>query len=320
MNTTYKITVIVPAYNADKYLRECLDSIVKQTIFQEIEVVVINDGSTDSTLQIAKEYEDRYLNFKVYSQENKGLSASRGKGIELASGEYIGWVDADDFIRTNMYEKLLKAGNGADVITCNYSFYPHKVSTKEKWFKEYKGKVDWDFIERNTQPWNKIVKKNLLLAVNMPYWITNNTDGVYALCLLKATKIVTINEELYVYRVGHTSMSSDFSNLKKFEDNVIMTERQIDAVRANGLLDTWGEYYNYRVIYSILQLLIVASINKNSKVYEQGRKKLNSLNWKKNKYVKIILDTNHGKMKSFVLRKVIPLNYRVAKIICNKFF
>ena len=136
MDGLYKISVIIPAYNAEKYLNQCLDSIVAQTIFEEIEVIVINDGSTDNTQKIAEDYKKKYSNFKVYSQENKGLSVTRARGIELAQGEYIGWVDADDFIKPNMYEKLLREGNGADVVICNYAFYPHSVATKAKWFKE----------------------------------------------------------------------------------------------------------------------------------------------------------------------------------------
>lgn len=317
MDGLYKISVIIPAYNAEKYLNQCLDSIVAQTIFEEIEVIVINDGSTDNTQKIAEDYKKKYSNFKVYSQENKGLSVTRARGIELAQGEYIGWVDADDFIKPNMYEKLLREGNGADVVICNYAFYPHSVATKAKWFKEYKGSVDWLFLQRNTQPWNKIVKKKLLIDIDMPKWIIRCADGAYFMCLVKANTIVTINDELYVYRVGHVSMSSDYSNLKKFEDNTALAEGLIEYCDAFHLQNTLGEYFNYHKIYTILQRLMVAAFNGNKLSYDNAKKLLWSVNWKSNTLTKEILDHNFGKLKSFIIRHVIPYNYSLSRAICK---
>lgn len=114
-----KVSVVVPIYNAEKYLKQCLDSIVNQTL-KEIEIILIDDGSTDGSGEICKEY---LLDTRViyYHKENEGLAAARFDGMERASGEYIGFVDADDWLELDMYEQMYLAAksNNSDVAFCN---------------------------------------------------------------------------------------------------------------------------------------------------------------------------------------------------------
>ncbi len=114
-----KVSVIVPIYNARKYLKQCLDSIVGQTL-KDIEVILIDDGSTDGSTDICKSY--LYDNrVKYYYKENEGLAAARQDGIDRASGEYIGFVDSDDWCESNMFEKMYQAAktNDSDIVFCN---------------------------------------------------------------------------------------------------------------------------------------------------------------------------------------------------------
>ena len=99
------ISVIVPVYNVKNYLEKCLDSIINQT-YKNLEIILINDGSTDESLDICYMYEKKDKRIKVYNQENHGLSYTRNRGIELARGKYIGFVDSDDVISPFMYEFL----------------------------------------------------------------------------------------------------------------------------------------------------------------------------------------------------------------------
>lgn len=114
-----KVSVIVPIYNAEEYLKQCLDSIQRQTL-EDIEVIMIDDGSTDGSSEIAKSYlsDNR---FSYYYKENEGLAAARADGIEQASGEYLGFIDSDDWIEPNMYEKMYMAAksNDSDIVFCN---------------------------------------------------------------------------------------------------------------------------------------------------------------------------------------------------------
>ena len=97
MDFQYKVTVIVPVYNVEQYLRNCLDSLVAQTIdHSQMEVLLINDGSTDNSLEICYEYAQSYFMFKVFSKENEGLSATRNYGIKRAQGKYMMYLDSDD--------------------------------------------------------------------------------------------------------------------------------------------------------------------------------------------------------------------------------
>lgn len=114
-----KVSVIVPIYNAEKYLKKCLDSIVNQTL-KDIEIILINDGSTDGSADICKTYlSDNRVSY--YYKENEGLAAARDDGMQKAKGEYIGFVDSDDWIEPDMYEKMYWAAkvNDSDIVFCN---------------------------------------------------------------------------------------------------------------------------------------------------------------------------------------------------------
>jgi len=103
-----KVSVIVPVYNVEKYLGECLDSLIGQTL-QDIEIIAVNDGSTDDSLQILNEYAAKDGRIKVYSQQNSGQSAARNRGLSVAAGEYVAFIDADDWVDRDFLEKLYQA-------------------------------------------------------------------------------------------------------------------------------------------------------------------------------------------------------------------
>ena len=102
----YKISVIIPVYNVENYLKRCLNSVLNQTL-KDIEIICVNDGSTDDSAQICEEYALKDERFSVFHQENKGVSAARNKGLSLAEGEYICFIDSDDSIKENYLSHLL---------------------------------------------------------------------------------------------------------------------------------------------------------------------------------------------------------------------
>lgn len=119
-----KVSVIVPVYNTEKYLQQCLDSILSQTL-QEIEVICVDDGSTDDSPQILKEFERRDSRVRIITKENDGLGAARNTGIDAARGEYIGFVDSDDFIDTNMFLFLYRMAttHNSDIVFSSTRLY-----------------------------------------------------------------------------------------------------------------------------------------------------------------------------------------------------
>lgn len=107
MKIIIKVSIVIPVYNVESYLEECMESVINQSL-DDIEIICINDGSTDSSLKILERYESKYNNIIVINQENKGLSASRNIGIRKARGKYIYFLDSDDFINIKSMEKCYK--------------------------------------------------------------------------------------------------------------------------------------------------------------------------------------------------------------------
>ena len=132
----YDVSIIVPVYNAEKYLQECIDSLINQTK-KDIEIILVNDGSTDGSRNIIERNCKKYDNITFIDQENKGVCVARNKGIEAAKGEYIGWLDSDDMLKPQAIERLYKTmkEKNADYGYYNICFYPNGVSTKKAWYK-----------------------------------------------------------------------------------------------------------------------------------------------------------------------------------------
>ena len=126
-----KVSVVVPVYNVEKYLKRCLNSLVNQTL-KDIEIVIIDDGSTDNSPNICDEYAKQDQRIKVIHKDNQGLGFARNTGLKEVSGEYVGFVDSDDFVEVDTYEKLytLAKKENVDMITCNY--FSFNSTNKEK--------------------------------------------------------------------------------------------------------------------------------------------------------------------------------------------
>lgn len=315
--SSYDVSIIVPVFNKGKYIKDCIESLLNQTK-KGIEIVIVNDGSTDNSLSIIKEYAAKYNNIIYLNKENGGLSSSRIAGLKMAHGKYIGWLDADDFLKPNAIEMLynLMEKNNADYGYFNVCFYPHKIKNKEVWFKEYKGVTDWNFIERNSQCTNTLTKKSLLDELHMTDLFAKYTEYAYIAVLINAKKIVYSKDEMYVYRVGEESMSggSYKGKVQKFYNASVITKSLPDMLVGTPYESSLRPYFDYRYIYTLILLEIVSAINNDKKEYKYANDELKRIKYKKNPYTKLILDNNHGKLKSFVLRNVVSLSYPFAKI------
>ena len=123
-----KVSVIVPVYNVEEYLERCLDSLVNQTL-KDIEIIIVNDGSTDGSKEIIQKYLNKYKNIVYLEKENGGLSSARNYGIPYAKGEYIGFVDSDDYVEITMYENMYNKAieEKSDMVECDFIWeYPNK--------------------------------------------------------------------------------------------------------------------------------------------------------------------------------------------------
>ena len=159
----HKISIVVPVYNVEKYVDRCLMSLVTQTL-QDIEIIIVNDGSQDKSVEIIEKYlKENPTKIKYYEKKNGGLSSARNYGIEYATGEYIAFLDSDDYVETNMYEEMynLAKKENADMVECDFIWeweFGKKIFDKRR---EYKTKEDM-MKKPRVIAWNKIYKREIL--------------------------------------------------------------------------------------------------------------------------------------------------------------
>lgn len=234
-----KISVIVPAYNVEKYLRRCLDSLVHQT-YPNMEIIVINDGSTDGTKEIVEEFACRYEGkVFVYNQENAGQAVARNNGISYATGDYIGFVDSDDFVSPRMYEYLIREAEekGCDLVTCGYYGCDDETGEIQVYQAGCRGEFDQSIFENPEilrlnapYPWNKLYRKELLENAGFAFpegIIFEDLAAVFPL-FLSAKKVGRVHEKLYYYikgRKGGTMSTFDQRHMQILDALKIVDEK-----------------------------------------------------------------------------------------------
>jgi glycosyltransferase involved in cell wall biosynthesis len=207
------ISVIVPVYKVEPYLRKCVDSILSQT-YQNLEVILVDDGSPDGCPAICDEYAKKDARVRVIHKENGGLVSARMVGLKVAQGIYIQFVDSDDWIEANMIELLQKkaAQTNADIVICGFYFGSSLASPYEAIQMDsvdslvaMRGAVNGDFLYGFL--WNKLIRRQLLIkAVPPPSDFME--DRVFSLQIaFGAEKISVISNRLYHYRYNENSLS-----------------------------------------------------------------------------------------------------------------
>lgn len=223
------ISVIVPAYNIAEFLPRCLDSILNQT-YSNLEVIVISDGSTDETNDIIKEYAEKDSRMVPIFKVNSGVSDTRNKGLEIAKGDYIGFVDGDDYIEPNMYEILLNNAieNDADISHCGYQMvFPTRVdyyyNTGRKVTQDNKKGIRDIIVGDYVEPgiWNKLYRKSIIENVFMPVDIKINEDVLFNFyAFTKSKKSVYEDLPLYHYILRKGSAATSKVNTNKLYDPI----------------------------------------------------------------------------------------------------
>jgi glycosyltransferase involved in cell wall biosynthesis len=212
------ITIIVPIYNTEKYLDRCITSIIDQS-FRDLEILLVNDGSTDNSLNILYKYANKDERIKIINQKNKGLSAARNVGIRSAAGEYILHVDSDDYINFDMCEVMYNEARkyNADIVTSHVYFdYPNKTVIKREPYKKVCGFSDFllTFATRRgiNSVCNKLIRRNLYTLNNIEHYenISLGEDSSALLRLIVfASCIVTVDASFYHYDIKTSSMTGN---------------------------------------------------------------------------------------------------------------
>lgn len=202
------VSVTIPVYNTSRYLHQCFDSLMAQTL-EDIEFIVVDDGSTDDSGLICDEYAGKDDRFKVIHKENGGLASARQVGLDAAKGKYVIVCDSDDWVEPDMYEKLYQTAKetDADIVCCGYfaEYNDSRSIPKQTIFKETDNIVDIDVFLRYgaNSSWVKLIKKSLFERANAyyTYGINLSEDSLIIYKLLKGNpKVVQVRENLYHYR------------------------------------------------------------------------------------------------------------------------
>lgn len=220
-----KVSVIIPAYNAEKYISECLDSVLRQT-YQNIEIIVVDDGSTDNTYAVIERHLESHSNIILMHQENGGVCSARNAGIDMASGDYIMFLDADDFIARNAVEVLLCDATkyGADIVA---GLMCEKISDKPVSVSDSHAEI-WrgtEALQKSLEDnmftysaWGKLYRKQALEGVRFVEGRRIHEDSYFVFCaFLKNPTVVARDVYLYNYRSNENSASHAAFSEKYFD-------------------------------------------------------------------------------------------------------
>lgn len=250
MSSNIKVSILIPIYNVEKYLRECLESVVNQTL-RDIEIICLNDGSTDSSLKIIEEFAKDDERIVIVNKKNSGYGDSMNIGLEKAKGEYIGIVESDDYIELNAFERLYSLASlyGADVVRSNYY---HLKGGKNKKYSYIEAKnvnriIDparniWIFYQAPAI-WSAIYKKEFLVKNKIKFLPTPGAsyqDTGFNFKVWASTKKAVFTDEAFLhYRLDNDSSSVNNPG-KVF--NVCKEYEEIEKyLRSRGLYETFGE-------------------------------------------------------------------------------
>lgn len=247
-----KISIIMPVYNIEKYLKECLDSILNQT-FRDYEIICVDDGSKDNSLNILNEYAKKDSRFKIISQENAGAGAARNNGLKLAQGEYVQFLDADDYFEPTMLEEMYNKAQefGADLVVCSCrkvnEFGEIIENSNPQWpikleavplnkpfnWKGFPEDILWMFC---VIPWNKLCKREMLVKNDIDFQNLSSSNDVAFGHKVKicAEKIVVFDRQLINYRYNHVESIS--KTRAKNTINIIHSAKEVkDFLIKRGL-------------------------------------------------------------------------------------
>ena len=231
------ISVIIPVYNVEEYLEQCLETVCGQT-YKNLEIILVDDGSTDGSGQICDEWSSKDNRIRVIHKQNGGVSSARNEGLKIATGDYIGFVDSDDWLEPEMYEKLLKGIEGADAVSCGYVDYPYGEGVPvPKGTKVVPACGFPDAIiaifERNgyfTTLWSKLFKRTIVYReerfIPLDTSLSFGEDEVWLVTILRrCKKIAFVPEALYHWRPREGSVT-------RFKT---ISEKQLSLLRAKQI-------------------------------------------------------------------------------------
>lgn len=313
-----KVSVIIPIYNAEKYLKKCLDSVVNQT-YSNIEIILINDGSTDSSLKICEEYNENFKNIILINKVNGGQGIARNLGIEKATGHYLTFVDSDDWVEETMIEKMYNVSNNGEIDVVIADIYK-VINNKNQYFYNYiriSNDNNTNLIVSHPGPVAKLIKRELLVKNKLQFLENRVYEDLALLPLIGivAKTIFYLNEPLYYYLIRtNSTMKLNKFNLKLDDIFYVLQylEQKFEIYDKNEKYKAELEYlYIEHLLYSAsLRFLDYGSegVYRLEKIIRIMRDKYP--NWENN-----ILFINRNLKFKFITKLIYTKRYRLLKIL-----
>lgn len=304
------ISIIVPVYNVEMYLEKCIESILGQT-FENFELILVDDGSSDNSAIICDEYSKKDKRIKVIHKENGGLSSARNIGLDLAKGEYIGFVDSDDFISPNMFNELYNMiiKNNYDLAICN--FLPVKQGElvfntyiESNSVEEFEGSeiLNQLYGPQNVQfvvAWNKLYKKELFNELRYEVGKLCEDEYIIHRILYKCKKVIYSSEIMYYYTQRENSIMSTVS-AKRIIDVSEALEDRINFFKEMKCFSLYQKAVNTYVHFVILECR-KASDSKIKLVLSSSIRK----------WIYVMLKGNHFSLKEKLAIIVLAINHKL---------
>ncbi len=314
-----QVSVIVPVYNADKFLESCLESLVCQTL-ESIEIIVVNDGSTDGSQEIIDRYTEKYPQIKAYKKENTGIADTRNFGLSKVTGEYLAFLDSDDTADRTMLEKMIKKAKetDADVVVSHFMWtFPNERKIQKE--GPYPcGKLM--MIHLFATLWNKIYKTEFIQQTGLQFPNGNRYEDAYFLyCLVPWIKRVEFIDEAFVSYIQHDA-SITHTNNDQVKNMITVFQLIVEYYKKHGLFEQYFEELEYIHIRFFLgnSFLRSAQIEDKKDRKETILLGWNLLNqqfpkWRKNHYLKDL-----GGMKNSYFRLVSRWNLMIFAALFKK--
>lgn len=277
-----KISIIIPVYNADKYLENCLDSILCQT-YTNFELILINDGSQDMSFQICEHYEKSDSRIRLYNQKNSGASSARNKGLSLATGKYVIFIDSDDLLDKDMLEFLINNAKAekADISVCGYRV--RTIDNKEiKYYDSQQRKtlnMEQTIIEFLLNDgfgiglWNKLFKRKLLQDIVFSTDIIINEDKKFIFdAILNSKRNIFVDKCKYNYIKRDNSITSSKFSLKNFDP--LKVNEYIRKKTVNINFSDKENILKANEIITLIRLNRTLTFSKDKKKYKKELKKI----------------------------------------------
>lgn len=288
-----KVSLIIPVYNVENYIEKCLNSVLKQTL-DDIEIIIVNDGSEDSSKNIIDRYIEKHKNrIKYFEKENGGLSSARNFGIPHATGEYIAFLDSDDYVEPETYEEMynLAKKEDADMVECDFIWeYPNK--NKEDVGVIYNSKKE--MIEKaRVVAWNKLIKREIIENKRIEFPLGLRYEDVeFFYKLVPYLNKVSFVKKCFIHYVQRENSIANTQNSRTKEIFIVL-ENVIKYYKENGFY----EEYKQELEYIYVRFLLCSSLKRMCKIQNKKERKQalkqtwDNINvkfpeWKKNKILK----------------------------------